>query len=134
MICQRGETPLHYATLEGGIGVMSVLLRAGANPNIKGFISLCTPLDHAIELERSSGDGQFDRVKLLVEHGATLNHLGRHELANLCHEAVQHGQRNLVELYLDNGCGANDLLVRIELVAFNFLITIYVRTSMAQRF
>ena len=43
----RGFTPLHYSAISGRLMCMDVLIRAGANPNIKDFAGN-TALHHAV--------------------------------------------------------------------------------------
>ena len=63
---EEGDTPLHYAALEGHLDIVKLLLEHGADPNVKdGFGE--TPL-HFAALE-----GHLDVAKLLLEHGADPN-------------------------------------------------------------
>lgn len=58
-----GWTPLHEAVNHGHTKVASVLIKAGANVNAKGYEDV-TPLHDAVLV------GKVKLVKLLVGHGA----------------------------------------------------------------
>lgn len=58
-----GWTPLHEACNHGHINVASLLIKAGANVNAKGYEDV-TPLHDAALV------GQLKLVKLLLSHGA----------------------------------------------------------------
>ena len=71
-ILENGSTVLHMSVVNPNPIYLAMLLRAGANPNLRepGDLQL-TPLFYAIPVNSTLGD--FDRVRMLVEAGADVN-------------------------------------------------------------
>ncbi|KAK4467524.1 hypothetical protein MN116_008911 [Schistosoma mekongi] len=63
-----GETPLTCAISSNAVRIVELLLKLGADPNFRGKKSECTPL------MESAIVGYTDIVKLLLEHGACVDH------------------------------------------------------------
>lgn len=74
IIDERGgngvRTALHFATFQGHPEAVSLLLKRGANPNIRCEGDAGTPLHFAVEL------GDLRTVELLVSHGADVHGFG----------------------------------------------------------
>ena len=63
----NGWTPLHEVAQRNHVDLLSLLLDAGANPNVPGGDDKYTPLHDAVEA------GHVEIVKLLIERGADKN-------------------------------------------------------------
>ena len=59
-----GHSPLHLASEENQVKVMEILIRGGANTEIRTVKSYNTPLYIAV------GEGKFEATKCLLDHGA----------------------------------------------------------------
>ncbi|KAK9805194.1 hypothetical protein WJX72_005291 [[Myrmecia] bisecta] len=61
---QTGYTPLHYASREGRLAAVNLLLQRGADPN------KATQAGSATSLHRAAFMGHLQVVELLLKHGA----------------------------------------------------------------
>jgi len=92
---ERGETPLHLATIKGDITQMQELLKQGADINIADYAGW-TPLHEACNL------GLFDAAQFLLSSGADPNPKGMDDDYPL-HDAVCNEHYEIVELLLESG-------------------------------
>ncbi|CAK8682660.1 unnamed protein product [Clavelina lepadiformis] len=97
---ERGETPLHLATIRGELPLIMDLIKQGADINVQDYAGW-TPLHEACN------HGFHDIAKFLLEAGATVNSKGLDNDYPL-HDAVINEHVDLVELLLKHG--ANPLL------------------------
>jgi len=63
---RTGDTPLHFAVIQGNIRAISLLLDAGADIGAAGETGY-TPLHYAVEQE------QLEAVRVLLERGADIS-------------------------------------------------------------
>jgi ankyrin repeat protein len=87
-------SPLHYAALYGNAASIEILLEAGADPNALDNRG-ATPLVYAAY--------NFEKTKLLVEHGAQVKVAARNGMTPLDVAAVLHGNAPVVRYLLDHG-------------------------------
>ena len=104
---QVGVTPLHAATESASTRMMSILLQNGAKVNVVDKRTNSTPLDVAICSTIFSGPAAFEKVELLLHHGATLSHWSGKEMSERCEYAIVAGRITLVKMFLDSGCDPN---------------------------
>ncbi|RDW75101.1 hypothetical protein BP6252_06243 [Coleophoma cylindrospora] len=93
------RTPLHWASHNGHINIVKLLLEKGADVNAADKDS-CSPLYWA------SQDGQIDVVKLLLEKGASIN-TAEHTGWTPLHRASEDGHVDVVKLLLEMGANIN---------------------------
>lgn len=93
----NGETPLHMASGNGQIEVVSLLIENGADVNAENsYVS--TPL------YRAAGNGHTDVIGLLIENGALIE--GSGEITPL-HVAVMNCHIKAVKLLIEKGADVN---------------------------
>ncbi|XP_025055158.1 BRCA1-associated RING domain protein 1 isoform X2 [Alligator sinensis] len=97
----KGETLLHIASIKGDLTAVELLLKNGADPNVK---------DHAgwTPLHEACNHGHKEVVELLLQHGALVNTTGYHNDSPL-HDAAKNGHVSIVELLLLHGASHNAL-------------------------
>ena len=98
--------------MNGSVDALIVLLAAGAAVNVPDPSTERTPLDCAIEGVEIHGEPFLPVVRTLVRHNATLSHWNAQKLENMCAKAIANDFKELVEIYLDNGCDPNACSVR----------------------
>ncbi|CAH2306160.1 BRCA1-associated RING domain 1 [Pelobates cultripes] len=91
----RGETMLHLASIKGDLQEVGVLLKNGANPNVKDNAGW-TPLHEACN------HGHTKVVELLLKHYALVNTAGYQNDTPL-HDASKNGHLAIVQLLLSHG-------------------------------
>lgn len=93
-----GYTPLYgaisYGAGKGGIGIVEVLIKSGANVNVKNENEGETPLHKAISRK------DIEVVKLLISHGADVNAVSRNGVKSLY---FARGSKDITELLLKHG-------------------------------
>ena len=94
-----------------GIDILTILLEAGADPNVANSAAGGTPLDLTLDKQDENGGLCVDRAKLLVEHGARLRHWTPQKMIHKCAAAITAGIGGLVEIYLKCDCDPNGHLV-----------------------
>jgi len=72
-IDKEGATPLFLASYVGKSGIIQLLLKAGANPNIKAGDVAGLPEQGCSPLHVAARYGRTDAVKLLLANGANVN-------------------------------------------------------------
>lgn len=95
-----GITPLHLATLQGHSDIVQILLKHGANPNLKADLDQWTPI--LVAAKR----GFTDICEMLIKAGANVNNvstLGRSPL----HNAVEEGFLPIVKMLVEAGADLN---------------------------
>ncbi|XP_078487996.1 uncharacterized protein LOC100186759 [Ciona intestinalis] len=97
---ERGETPLHLATIRGDMHAIVDLIKQGADINVQDYAGW-TPLHEACN------HGYSEIAKFLLESGANVNSKGLDDDYPL-HDAVINAHSDLVHLLLKHG--ANPLL------------------------
>ncbi len=90
-----GRTPLYHAVIAGQHEAVSMLLKAGADPNLGD--SSDTPL------YRAAGAGRWQMVSLLMDHGADVNGGEANPLVG----AAENGHTRIIDLLLDRGAQVN---------------------------
>jgi truncated hemoglobin YjbI len=96
-----GRTLLHYGSAAGSVAVVSALLRAGADANVRDSGGH-SPL-YSVANECGSAAGP-DVVRALVEAGADVNAAGGVTRATPLHMAARRGHAEIARTLLD--CGA----------------------------
>ncbi|XP_063286037.1 BRCA1-associated RING domain protein 1 [Pelobates fuscus] len=91
----RGETMLHLASIKGDLQEVGVLLKNGANPNVKDNAGW-TPLHEACN------HGHTKVVELLLKHHVLVNTAGYQNDTPL-HDASKNGHLAIVQLLLSHG-------------------------------
>lgn len=71
LLMEEGTRALHIAAGVGGASTASVLLRAGADPNVENTVGR-TPLMHACELRDKTQRVAMAMAQLLVDGGASV--------------------------------------------------------------
>jgi ankyrin repeat protein len=94
-----GETPLHWAALEGHNDLVELLLAHGADVNAKDN-------GNYTALHEAALAGHNDLVELLLAHGADVNTKDKDGFTAL-HDAAWHGYKDVVELLLAHGADVN---------------------------
>ena len=89
-------TPLRFAASLGLIDIARLLLNAGADPD--GRID-----DQATPLILAAGEGRAAIVEMLVDHGASINGIGRRWRGGPLFTAAGEGWPTVVGLLLDRG-------------------------------
>ena len=89
-----GSTPLHYAAIYGSVEALEFLLHKGADPNARNQ-SGAAPLIFAA--------WNFERTRLLVEHGAAVDAATNQGITPLLVAAAAHGNVATVRYLLDKG-------------------------------
>ncbi|KAG8179959.1 hypothetical protein JTE90_015408 [Oedothorax gibbosus] len=92
---ERGETPLHIATIKGDYKRVQSLLKKGANVNTPDFAGW-TPLHEACN------HGWYKIAKLLIEFDAEVNAVGLDKFTPL-HDAAVNEHEDIVKLLLKYG-------------------------------
>jgi hypothetical protein len=97
-----GQTPLLVAARNGRVATCRLLLDRGANVNCCCPMSL-SPLHAALYV--THGQGEFEIVQLLIQHGANLEHKMGCDTPLL--RAADYGEENIIKLLVDNGANVN---------------------------
>ncbi|KAI8944701.1 ankyrin repeat-containing domain protein [Xylaria longipes] len=131
---QLGVSPLHLASFSGNVGIMKLLLQAGADPELQmksGWASLHLASYHGHNevarllleegaridvlqqdgfspLSLSAGRGHTQVVKLLLENGAEINEVNNNGWTPLA-LACRNGHTDIVQLLLENGAKLNEV-------------------------
>jgi hypothetical protein len=90
-----GNTALLFASQNGSLPAVRILLQAGANVNIAAVGSGATPLMWAAR------NGNLDMVKLMVEHGANIHACQIYDTWNARSFAAQNGHTAVCNYLLD---------------------------------
>jgi len=90
-----GNTALLFASQNGSLPAVRILLQAGANVNIAAVGSGATPLMWAAR------NGNLDMVKLMVEHGANIHACQVYDTWNARSFAAQNGHTAVCNYLLD---------------------------------
>ena len=94
-----GETPLMMAALYGDAALVKTLLDKGANPNVASDAG-ATPLMRAVD--------DFDKTRLLVEHGASVTARSDNHRTPLLIASAIRGNSAVVGYLLDHGASASE--------------------------
>jgi ankyrin repeat protein len=104
----RAETVLIDAAMRNRADLLPLLLEHGADPNLVAQWNRWTALHHA------AGQGCFDSMQVLIQHGANVNAkdwLGSHPLFYAVRSeidwGVPHNERRTVRLLLEHGAEVN---------------------------
>jgi len=98
----NGATPLHFAVYYQNKEILELLIKYGANPNVKEYydVGFCTPLHRAIERNN------YELCKILLAAGADPNIQEKNGFTAL-HYAARKGFADIVKLLLDSGVDVN---------------------------
>ncbi|KAK4163107.1 ankyrin repeat-containing domain protein [Cladorrhinum sp. PSN259] len=101
------RTALQYATEQGDLDTVEMLLRYGGDPNI--YLSgtekdLRTPLQIAVQMQR------LDIIHSLLKWGAKVNKQGHTSLATPLQLAAKLGAHDIMTTLLNNGANVNERL------------------------
>lgn len=96
---EDGDTPLHYASMEGHLEIVKYLIESGADVNILDK-ERDTPLHYA------SDNGNLDTVKYLIQHGAKINIQNEYDETPL-HKASDNQHLKIVKFLLKNNANIN---------------------------
>ncbi|XP_078656243.1 uncharacterized protein LOC144902593 [Branchiostoma floridae x Branchiostoma belcheri] len=91
----RGETPLHLAAIKGDTETVLLLLKEGADPNVRDNAGW-TPLHEA------SNHGHTSVAEVLLDHGALINTTAFENDSPL-HDAVANGRVEVARLLVSRG-------------------------------
>lgn len=91
----RNATPLHFACDKGHVEIAAVLLKAGAEINVRD-VDGDTPIYWAVY------SGYDEMVRLLIDHGASVTDKNNNHLAPL-HYGAMGGREDTVRLLLEQG-------------------------------
>lgn len=89
-----GYAPLHYAARKGHIEIAHILLRSGADINIRTRAGKATPL------LRAAYSGKENMCKFLVEKGADVRAVDD-DGQTVVHRSVSSGNLSLVKYFID---------------------------------
>ncbi len=93
-------TPLHIAAGLGDIEMMDMLLRKGANIEVKGYRNLCEPIHLA------AGKGHIKAVEFLLKNGAHIDAKDRDNETPL-HDAAYNNQAEMIGYLVKHGANIN---------------------------
>jgi ankyrin repeat protein len=93
-------TPLHIAAGLGDIEMMEMLLRKGANIEVKGYRNLCEPIHLA------AGKGHIEAVEFLLKNGAYIDAKDRDNETPL-HDAAYNNQAEMIDYLVKHGANIN---------------------------
>lgn len=98
----NGSTPVHYAIYYENNDILEVLLKYGANPNVKEIegIGGCTPIHRAVE------KNNYELVQTLLKAGADPNITEKNGFTTL-HLAARKGYKEIAKLLIDSGVDTN---------------------------
>ena len=105
---ERGILSLMVATYQGRLDIMELLLAKGAEPNIEdktGITCLMVAIGKApqgyFDIRFTDDDfKRFEMVKMLLQHGARINHASKKTIENALTVAVTHGAQDILIEYL----------------------------------
>ena len=105
---EKGVMPLMVATCQGRLDIMELLLAKGAEPNIEdkaGVTCLMVAVGKALQgyedVPFADEDlKKFEMVKMLLRHGARINHVSKETIENALTIAVTHGAQDILIEYL----------------------------------
>ena len=93
--------------------IFKLLLEYGADPNIPNgaanvlWRAITTPLREYVDEYTGGDEGNYETVKLLVDHGADIRVRGRHFNETLLHATALYGQADIAKLLIDKGLDVN---------------------------
>ena len=103
-------TALHFASQEGHLEVIKLLLENGANINAQVKWGDEEDEKYETALQLASMKGHLEVVKLLLENGANPNIQGENDdqyVHSALHSASEEGHLKVVKLLLENGANIN---------------------------
>ncbi|HEY44850.1 MAG TPA: hypothetical protein G4O11_12795 [Anaerolineae bacterium] len=125
-------TPLRWASIYGHLGVARLLVQKGADVNARDLRKGVAPLRCAVEhpavvkllvengaevdatdndgwtaLLHACAEGYLESAKILIEHGANVNHANRTSRYTPLMAAANYGQLGVAKLLLENGAEVN---------------------------
>jgi ankyrin repeat protein len=95
------ETPLSIAAISNATQAVHILLKLGAQPNIKTSSKKSTPLEKAVH------NNNAEIVKLLLMHNSDPNIVSTSSTEPLLKKAVENGSIEIVTLLLEYGAHAH---------------------------
>jgi len=101
---EYNSTPLHCASREGHLKIMTLLIKYGADVNSKNRYSTLYPIFEILASVKI--ENPFPLVKLLIDNGADIevtDSFGN----TVLHYAIEKESMELIELFISLGCNIN---------------------------
>ena len=99
----QGFTPLHLASGKGHIEIVEFLLNHGADTELE----ICTGHTPMMLAAWYAGDGKYETIKTLLEHGAKVNHKEDGDGSTALHYAAMYSGEKVINLLISYGADVN---------------------------
>jgi ankyrin repeat protein len=96
-------TPLHLASGKGHTEIVEFLLNHGADTELE----TCTGHTPMMLAAWYAGDGKYETIKTLLEHGAKVNHKEDGDCSTALHYAAMYSGKEVINLLISYGADVN---------------------------